>query len=120
MNNLCKALMIAAGGAIAYITATKLAKKITKRSDTNHVEENILDETTEEDVETTSNIFNEIRKGIKDYMMASAECVKAKIGFCREVLNTAHYRMILGIIVFTTGVGIGSGLIASAHVQLPE
>lgn len=46
-------------------------------------------------------------KGIKKF-------VDNKIQACKEILSSAHNRLILGLII----TGLGLGLIASAYIQL--
>lgn len=53
------------------------------------------------------NKIRNLGKGIKKF-------VNGKIQACKEVLSSAHNRLILGLIL----VGLGSGLIASAYVRI--
>jgi hypothetical protein len=49
-------------------------------------------------------------KGIKKF-------VDNKIQACKEILSSAQNRLILGLIIFGAGIGIGGGLIASAYLS---
>ena len=52
-----------------------------------------------------------IGKGIK-------KTVYDKLQACREVLASAQNRLILGLIIFGLGIGLGGGLIASAYLHI--
>jgi hypothetical protein len=54
----------------------------------------------------------ELGKGIKKFM-------NDKLQACGVVLSSAHYRLILGLIIFGLGIGLGGGLIASAYITVP-
>ncbi len=43
-----------------------------------------------------------------------------KIKTCKEVLSSAQSRLIAGIIIMGTGMGLGGGLIISAYVHVPK
>lgn len=53
------------------------------------------------------------RWGIKKFM-------NEKINTCKEILSSAQNRLILGILILTTGIGVGGGLIISAYVSVPK
>lgn len=52
-----------------------------------------------------------IGKGIKGF-------VDNKIEACKEILLEAQNRLILGLIIFGIGIGLGGGLIASAYIRV--
>ena len=52
-----------------------------------------------------------IGKGIKKF-------VNDKVQACKEVLADAQNRLIIGLIILGTGIGIGGGLIASAYIKI--
>lgn len=52
-----------------------------------------------------------IGKGIK-------KSVDDKLQACKDVLSSAQNRLILGLIIFGLGVGLGGGLIASAYMTV--
>lgn len=54
-------------------------------------------------------MLKRIGKGIKRFM-------DEKIEACKEILNSANNRLILGLIF----IGLGGGLIASAYIRIPE
>lgn len=56
--------------------------------------------------------IHEIRRGLKGF-------VNDKIQACKDILSSAQNRLILGLIVFGVGVGLGGGLIASAFIRVP-
>ena len=41
-----------------------------------------------------------------------------RIEACREILDSAQNRLILGLIIFGLGIGLGGGLIASAYLHV--
>ena len=53
----------------------------------------------------------EIGKGIKGF-------ANNKIQACKDILVDAQNRLILGLIIFGIGVGLGGGLIASAYIRV--
>lgn len=57
-----------------------------------------------------SSIFN-IGKGIR-------ESVDNKLQACKILLSSAQNRLILGLIIFGLGIGLGGGLIASAYLSV--
>ena len=52
-----------------------------------------------------------IGKGIK-------QSVDNKLQACKDVLSSAQNRLILGLIIFGLGIGLGGGLIASAYMTV--
>ena len=54
----------------------------------------------------------ELGKGIKKFM-------NEKLQACGVILSSAQYRLILGLIIFGLGIGLGGGLIASAYIMAP-
>lgn len=44
--------------------------------------------------------------------------VDNKIEACKEILLEAQNRLILGLIIFGIGIGLGGGLIASAYIRV--
>lgn len=54
----------------------------------------------------------ELGKGIKKFM-------DERLQACGLILSSAHYRLILGLIILGLGVGLGGGLIASAYITVP-
>lgn len=52
-----------------------------------------------------------IGKGIK-------KSVDNKLQACKDVLSSAQNRLILGLIIFGLGIGLGGGLIASAYITV--
>lgn len=52
-------------------------------------------------------------RGIKKFM-------DEKIRTYQEILSSAQNRLILGIMIMTTGIGAGGGLIISAYVHTPK
>ena len=57
-----------------------------------------------------SKVLN-IGKGIR-------RSVNEKLQACRDVLSNAQSRLILGLIIFGLGIGLGGGLIASAYIRV--
>ena len=57
-------------------------------------------------------MLRKIGKGIKKF-------VNNKIQACKEVLTDAQNRLVIGLIIFGAGIGIGGGLIASAYLKVP-
>ena len=61
-------------------------------------------------------ILKKTGKGIRRFM-------NEKINTCKEILSSAQNRLILGILIMTTGIGlglgIGGGLIISAYAPMP-
>lgn len=55
-------------------------------------------------------MFRKVRKGIKKF-------VNEKVQACKEILSSAQNRLILGLVIFGAGIGVGGGLIASAYIQ---
>lgn len=55
--------------------------------------------------------MRKIFKGVKKAMTI-------KIDECREVLSCAQNRLILGLMIIGLGVGLGTGLIASAYLKV--
>ena len=55
--------------------------------------------------------IHEIGKGIKGF-------VNNKIQACKDILVDAQNRLILGLIIFGIGAGLGGGLIASAYIRV--
>lgn len=55
--------------------------------------------------------IHNIGKGIK-------KIVDERIQACKELLSSAQNRLILGLIIFGIGIGLGSGLIASAYLSV--
>ena len=58
-------------------------------------------------------MLSKIRKGIKNFM-------EEKIQKCEEVLSNAQNRLIIGLVIFGAGIGIGGGFIASAYIKTPN
>lgn len=58
-------------------------------------------------------MFRKLGKGIKKF-------VSDKIQACKEILSSAKNRMILGLVILGTGIGVGGGLIASAYIKVSE
>ena len=54
----------------------------------------------------------ELGKGIRQIM-------NDKLQACGLILSSAHYRLIIGLIIFGLGIGLGGGLIASAYITVP-
>lgn len=54
----------------------------------------------------------ELGKGIKKFM-------NEKLQACGVILSSAQYRLIVGLIIFGLGIGLGGGLIASAYIMPP-
>lgn len=54
----------------------------------------------------------ELGKGIKKFM-------NEKLQACGVILSSAQYRLIVGLIIFGLGIGLGGGLIASAYIVVP-
>ena len=52
-----------------------------------------------------------IGKGIR-------QSVYNKLQACKDVLSSAQNRLILGLIIFGLGIGLGGGLIASAYMTV--
>lgn len=52
-----------------------------------------------------------IGKGIKGF-------VDDKLQACKDILVDAQNRLILGLIIFGIGIGLGGGLIASAYIRV--
>lgn len=44
--------------------------------------------------------------------------VNEKLKACKDVLSSAQNRLVLGLIVFGLGIGLGGGLIASAYLTV--
>lgn len=44
--------------------------------------------------------------------------VNDKLEACKLVLSNAQHRLIMGLIIFGLGVGLGGGLIASAYLSV--
>lgn len=44
--------------------------------------------------------------------------VDNKLQACKDVLSSAQNRLILGLIIFGLGIGLGGGLIASAYIVI--
>ena len=57
-------------------------------------------------------MFRKIGKGIKKF-------VSDKIQTCKEVLTEAQNRLVIGLVILGSGIGIGGGLIASAYLKVP-
>ncbi len=57
------------------------------------------------------NVVLGIQKGMR-------KIVNDSILACKEVLSSAQNRLIIGLILFGLGVGLGGGLIASAYVRI--
>lgn len=57
-----------------------------------------------------SKVLN-IGKGIR-------RSVNEKLQACKDVLSSAQSRLILGLIIFGLGIGLGGGLIASAYIRV--
>ena len=57
-----------------------------------------------------SKVLN-IGKGIR-------RSVNEKLQACKDVLSNAQSRLILGLIIFGLGIGLGGGLIASAYIRV--
>lgn len=55
-------------------------------------------------------MFRKVRKGIKKF-------VNEKVQACKEILPSAQNRLILGLVIFGAGIGVGGGLITSAYIQ---
>lgn len=55
--------------------------------------------------------FIQLGKGIKRVMDNKMQAYK-------EVLSSAHNRLIIGWIIFGLGLGLGGGLIASAYITV--
>ena len=58
-------------------------------------------------------MLRKLGKGIKKF-------VSDKIQACKEILSNAKNRMILGLVILGTGIGVGGGLIASAYIKVSE
>lgn len=58
-------------------------------------------------------MLRKLGKGIKKF-------VSDKIQACKEILSSAKNRMILGLVILGTGIGVGGGLIASAYIKVSE
>lgn len=58
-------------------------------------------------------IIKKAGRGIKRFM-------NEKIHTCKEILSSAKNRLILGIIIMATGIGVGGGLIISAYAPMPK
>lgn len=56
--------------------------------------------------------MRKIGKGIRRFM-------EEKVQACKEILSSAENRLILGLIIFGAGIGMGGGLIASAYIHVP-
>lgn len=57
------------------------------------------------------NVILNIQKGMR-------KVVNDNILACKEVLSSAQNRLIIGLILFGLGVGLGGGLIASAFIHV--
>lgn len=55
--------------------------------------------------------FLKLRKGIKGF-------VDNKIQACKDILVDAQNRLVIGLIIFGIGIGLGGGLIASAYIRV--
>lgn len=58
-------------------------------------------------------MLRRLGKGIKKF-------VSDKIQACKEILSSAKNRMILGLVILGTGIGVGGGLIASAYIKVSD
>lgn len=58
-----------------------------------------------------TNIVRYIGKGIR-------RTVYDKWQACKDVLSSAKNRLVIGLIIFGIGVGLGGGLIASAYIRI--
>ena len=57
-------------------------------------------------------MFSKIRKGLKKFM-------NDKIEACKEIISNDQNRLILGLVILGTGIGLGSALIVSAYIHVP-
>ncbi len=62
---------------------------------------------------TIKSILSKTRKGIKKFVVE-------KIETCKEILSSAQNRLTLGLMILGIGVGLGSTLILSAYMKVPE
>lgn len=58
-------------------------------------------------------ILQKAGRGIRRFM-------SEKVNTCKEILSSAQNRLILGILIMTTGIGVGGGLIISAYAPMPK
>lgn len=58
-----------------------------------------------------TNMVLYIGKGIR-------KAVYDKLQACKDVLSSAKNRLVIGLIIFGIGVGLGGGLIASAYIRI--
>ena len=56
-------------------------------------------------------MFSKIRKGLKKFM-------NEKIEACKEIISNDQNRLILGLVILGTGIGLGSALIISAYIHV--
>lgn len=56
-------------------------------------------------------MFSKIRKGLKKFM-------NEKIEVCKEMISNDQNRLISGLVILGTGIGLGSALIVSAYIHV--
>ena len=61
-------------------------------------------------------MLEKIKKGLK----VVKRYMEEKVQMCKEMLRDAQNRLIVGLVIFGAGVGIGGGLIASAYIRVSE
>lgn len=60
-------------------------------------------------------MFDKIRK----FGKRAKKYMNEKIEACKDFLSNDKNRLIVGLIIFGTGVGLGGGLIASVYIRVP-
>ena len=59
-----------------------------------------------------------MKEKIQNFGKGIRKIVDERIQACKEILSSAQNRLILGLIIFGLGIGLGSGLIASAYLNV--
>lgn len=59
-------------------------------------------------------------KKVKEKLKGAKRFMGEKIQMVKTILSSDRNRLILGLIITGTGLGIGGGLIASALIKIPE
>lgn len=59
-------------------------------------------------------------KKVKEKLKGVGRFMDEKIQMAKTILSSDRNRLILGLIITGTGLGIGGGFIASALIKIPE
>lgn len=87
-----------------------------RQKDDSDSSEKIDEDQTMEVIDVVTTIVKEVKRR----MTKKSDTAVEVLHFCKDVLDSRSYRVVVGVIVIGLGVGLGSSLIVSGYMPLPE